>query len=152
MDSIDATEARSARRPDGLLSRKDVLRLGAAFVGGVAAYSLTSSSPVHASGSRTDGEADRRPVGPPRPVPGGFNTDLTGFVPTDPLVHAFAPAVGLDMSTITDFKGIVAGADVRGGAHGSDGHAYWFDADMRFMKGTYIDLQGRHREHAFGFV
>ncbi len=91
-------------------------------------------------------------MGPPRPVPGGFNNDFDGFVPSNPSIHAFAPAVGLDLSTITDFKGVVAACELQGGAHGSDGSEYWFDADMRFMQGTYIDLHGRRREHAFGFV
>ena len=136
---------------DRLVTRKELLRFGAGLVGGVAAASAFATSDAWADGAGVEGH-DRRRLGAPRPVPGGFNDDLTGFVPVDPLVHAYAPAVGLDLSTITDFKGVVAACELQGGAHGSDGSQYWFDADLRFMQGTYIDLQGRRREHAFGFV
>ena len=56
------------------------------------------------------------------------------------------------MSTIFDFNGVVAAGEIQGLADGSDGSAYWFDADMRFMKGAYMDLNGRMQEHSFGFV
>jgi hypothetical protein len=41
---------------------------------------------------------------------------------------------------------------VQGRARGSDGVTYGFDADMRFMRGTYIGLDGRRRLGSFGFV
>src|SRR6478752_5088096 len=136
---------------DRLVTRKELLRLGTGLVGGAAAVSVFATSDAWADGAGGGGQ-DRRHFGAPRPVPGGFNDDLTGFVPADPLVHAYAPAVGLDLSTITDFKGVVAACELQGGAHGSDGSQYWFDADMRFMQGTYIDLRGRRQEDVFGFV
>ena len=149
---MDSSETSGALR--ATVTRKELLRLGAALFGGAAVAGMVGSPAVHAGGGG-DGQgdgSDRRQVGPPRPVPGGFNDNFDGFVPSDPSVHAFAPAVGLDLSTITDFKGVVAACEMQGDAHGSDGTKYWFDADMRFMQGTYIDLHGRRREHAFGFV
>jgi len=85
---------------DRLVTRKELLRFGAGLVGGVAAASVFATSDAWADGAGVEGH-DRRRLGAPRPVPGGFNDDLTGFVPVDPLVHAYAPAVGLDLSTIT---------------------------------------------------
>jgi hypothetical protein len=50
------------------------------------------------------------------------------------------------------FNGVVAAAEIQGTAHGSDNTAYSFDADMRFMQGTYVDVDGQVRDGAFGFV
>ncbi len=52
---------------------------------------------------------------------------------------------------ITDFKGVVGAAEIRGTA--TDGEVtYDFDADMRFMKGRYITIDGRLHNAAFAFV
>jgi hypothetical protein len=59
---------------------------------------------------------------------------------------------GGEMSKITDFNGVIAAGEVQGTAHGSDGSRYTFDADMRFMRGIYISMDGRRREGSFGFV
>ena len=56
------------------------------------------------------------------------------------------------MSTVTDFKGVIAGSEVRGSAHGSDGTTFGFDTDMRFMQGAYVGIDGRVRKGAFGFI
>jgi hypothetical protein len=137
--------------PSPPISRKQFLQRGAAVAGGIAAYGLVGSSSAFAA-SATDSEHDRpHRSGDPRPIPGGLGAD---FAPTttNPLIHAFLPAVGFDVSTITDFKGVVAATEVQGTASGSDGSSYWFDNDMRFMRGVYIDVDGRLREHSFGFV
>jgi hypothetical protein len=62
------------------------------------------------------------------------------------------PAVGFEMSTITDFHGVVGAAEIQGTAKGSDGTTYTFDADMRFMQGLYVGMDGRLRRGSFGFV
>jgi hypothetical protein len=53
---------------------------------------------------------------------------------------------GMDPSSITDFKGLVGVADVRGKgtARNRDGsvETLLFDTDMRFMKGVYIGQVG----------
>jgi hypothetical protein len=56
------------------------------------------------------------------------------------------------MSTITDFNGVVGASETRGIAHGSDGTTYSFDCDMRFMRGMYVGLDGRHHDGSFGFI
>ena len=67
-------------------------------------------------------------------------------------MHVLPPAVGFEMSTITDFKGVIAAGEIQGAAHGSDGTPYDFDTDMRFMSGTYVDVDGRVRTGTFGFI
>ena len=90
--------------------------------------------------------------GAPRPIPGGFASDFS-FVPSDPFIHVLPPGIGFEMSSVTDFSGIVAGAEIRGTATGSDGTTYSFDCDMRFMTGSYVDLDGKlHKKGTFGFV
>jgi hypothetical protein len=135
--------------PDALLvalehmttvSRRLLLRRGAAALGGVTGAGLLGPSLTLAAASPA-----------PRPIPGGFDKNFKP-VPRHPVVHVLPPGIGFEMSTITDFDGVVAGSETRGRAHGSDGTTYDFDTDMRFMQGTYRGLDGRMRMGAFGFV
>jgi hypothetical protein len=87
----------------------------------------------------------------PRPIPGGFDQKFMP-VPKNPFIHVLSPGIGSEMATITDFKGVVAGSQIRGKAHGSDGTTFDFDTDMRFMYGTYVGFDGRMRLGAFGFI
>jgi hypothetical protein len=133
----------SGRRFDQMLaagfSRAQFLRRAAVVAGGAAGYGLLGS-PAALAANRA-----------PRPIPGGFDADFN-IVPRDPAIHVLPPAVGFEMSTITDFNGVIAAGEVQGTAHGSDGSRYTFDADMRFMRGIYISMDGRRREGSFGFV
>jgi len=119
------------------ISRGQFLRRGAATVGGLALLDPAS--------------AFARSSGDPRPIPGGLDENFQP-VAADPLVHVLPPGIGFEMSTITDFDGIVGGSEIRGTARGSDGTTYDFDTDMRFMSGTYVDLDGRVRSGTFGFI
>ena len=87
----------------------------------------------------------------PRPIPGGFSKNFKP-VPKHPFVHVLSPGIGSEMSTITDLKGIVAGSEIRGKAHGSDGSTWDFDTDMRFMHGLYVGTDRRVRHGTFGFI
>jgi hypothetical protein len=148
----DSTHIASpAARSDETISRQQFIRRAAAFAGGVAGLSLLDWSTAEAGNEPTDARWRDRGFGWPQPIPGGFGVDFS-LLPSDPFIHVLPPAVGLEMSTITDFNGVVAAAEVQGTAHGTDGSSFWFDADMRFMRGVYIDVVGRRREHAFGFV
>jgi len=124
-------------------SRGQFLRRGAAAAGGATAIGLLD--PLAAFG---------RTAGSPQPIPGGlkFVGDSVELVPADPDVHVLPPGLGLEASTITDFNGVLAAADVQGGAHGSDGTAYDFDADMRVMQGWYVDTDDRLKKGTFGFI
>jgi len=124
------------------LSRADFVKRGVVVAGGVAG--LGALSPTSAFGlSPTHDE--------PRPIPGGFAPDFS-TVPVDPFIHVLPPIVGFEMSTITDFDGVVGAAEIQGTAHDNEDGSYWFDADMRFMKGRYVDLDGKTREGVFGFI
>jgi hypothetical protein len=120
------------------LSRRRLLGAGAA--GGLALAGL-----VDATAFAHDRDAS------PKPIPGGFDESFTP-VPSNPFIHVLPPAVGFEMSTITDFAGVIAAGEIQGTASGSDGSKYTFDADMRFMQGRYIATDGRLRKAAFGFV
>jgi hypothetical protein len=138
-DSIDPEELLS-RTVEAPMSRRQVLRRGALATGAVAGLSLLDAAPALAHfGSQ------------PRPIPGGLDASFN-LVPTDPLIHVFPPAYGLEMSTITDFHGVVAAGEVQGQAHGSDGSVRGFDCDMRFMRGEYVGQDGRRRDGVFGFI
>jgi hypothetical protein len=131
-------------REDCGFSRTQFLRRGAAVVGGVAGLGLTGTA-----------TAGGRPSADPRPIPGGLlidqNFNIT-VVPANPTVHVAPPAIGFELSTITDFNGSVGAAEIQGTARGSDGSTYTFDADMRFMQGVYVAMDGRLRQGSFGFV
>jgi hypothetical protein len=90
-------------------------------------------------------------TGVPNPIPGGLD-EAFAPVPSNPVIHLFAPTAGGELATITDFNGTVAAAEIQGAAVGSDGSQYGFDADMRFMEGTFVDTARRLRHGAFAFV
>jgi hypothetical protein len=123
--------------------RGTFLRRGAVVAGGLAGLGVLASPAAYARGGKKDGD--------PRPIPGGFDESFNP-VPSNPLIHVLPPSVGAEMSTITDFDGVVGAAEIQGTARDNNGGAYWFDADMRFMKGHYVDLDGRKRDGVFGFV
>ena len=85
----------------------------------------------------------------PRPTPATTIVNKVAF-------HFVSFGPGVDPSSITDFKGFVGVADVRGTgtARNPDGSVekLLFDTDMRFMKGTYVGLDGKVHEATFGFV
>ena len=87
-------------------SRGELLRRGAAAAGAVAGLGLLGAGPALA-----------RSGAAPKPIPGGLDPNSQP-VPSDPFVHVVFPAVGLEMSTITDFNGVIAAAEIGQG----DGH------------------------------
>jgi hypothetical protein len=89
--------------------------------------------------------------GDPTPIPGGLSGDLMP-VPADPFVHVLSPFPPFEMATINDFSGMIGAAEIQGTAHGSDGSAYTFDVDMRFMQGSYVDAAGRLQHGSFAFI
>ena len=68
-----------------------------------------------------------------------------------------SPTTGSEVSTITDFRGVVAAAEIVGEGTGTDTKTgqttrYTFDADMRFMDGTYVSLNGHTQQGTLGFI
>ena len=121
-------------------SREQFVRRSALAAGGVAGAGLLNPAAAFA-----------RSAGDPRPIPGGFDETFTP-VPSNPFIHVLPPQVGFEMSTITDFSGVIGASEIQGTARGSDGSVYGFDTDMRFMQGTYVGLDGRLRKGSFGFI
>jgi len=135
---------------DRALSRRQLF----AKVAGVGGAAITAPLIL----PRTAG-ATRPGLGEARPIPGGTQIGPFG------VFHFFFPAanpVGAtdtiengrgDPSLITDFNGFI-GIGEWGPGTGKD-HAnntlYW-EADVRFMDGEYIGLDGRHRQGAFAFI
>jgi len=110
-----------------------------------------SAAAIAGVGLLGPGAALARPSTAPRPIPGGFDENFN-IVPAGAFFHVLPPGIGFDMSSITDFNGVVGGSETRGTAHGSDGTSYTFDCDMRFMEGLYVGLDGRPHLGSFGFI
>jgi hypothetical protein len=118
------------------LSRRAFIGVGAGAAGAVALLPLLPS-PVAVAGGSPE----------PKPIPGGS-------VPPPVGPHAWLPQRGLEPSTIFDFDGTVAVADIFGSGEARQGSLSWpanFEADMRFMTGRYVGLDGVTREGTFGF-
>jgi hypothetical protein len=120
------------------MSRRQFVRV---TVAGVAGVQLLRAAPAFSAST-----------GAPKPIPGGFKLPDFTPVPSGADIHVLPPAVGFEMSTITDFNGSVGAAHIIGTATGSDDSHFFFDADMRFMNGEYVGLDGRHHNATFGFV
>jgi hypothetical protein len=135
---------------DRALSRRQVLARAAGVAGAAVASPLVL--PGLARGAKPG-------TGEPRPIPGG--TEIPGIG----LIHFYFPAenpVGAldtiengrgDPSTITDFNGFV-GVGEWGPGTGTDqaSNTLFWAADVRFMDGEYVGLDGRHRQGAFAFI
>lgn len=121
------------------LSRREFLGASAAATG--AAITADLWLPVLAQASDESAA--------PRPIHGSLVVNNTLF-------HLNLPNAG-DQSPITDFKGLIAATDTTGTGAGIDPASgatvsQVFDADMRFVQGTYIGLDGEEHEGAFGFI
>jgi|SRR5579859_52598 len=86
----------------------------------------------------------------PQPIPGGIVVGGTLF-------HVFLPGHAAEPSTITDFHGMIGVAHVSGAGTGintttGEQRRLTFDVDNRFMKGTYVGVDGQTHVGTFGFV
>jgi hypothetical protein len=134
------------------LSRRQLVTRGA----GLAGVAMSSAFAWPGAGLA----ASRGPVGMPRPIPGGTMIDGLGlfhfYFPTSPNPAGATDVIQNgrgDNSTITDFNGFL-GVGEFGGGTGKDqrGQTLYWAADVRFMDGEYVDLNGRHQQGAFAFV
>jgi len=70
--------------------------------------------------------------------------------------HVQFPFAGNELSTINNFKGVVAVAAIAGTGTVMDAAGtrsrFFFDSDQRFMQGTYIGAKGQRHKGTFGFV
>jgi hypothetical protein len=89
------------------------------------------------------------------PIPGGNTGAQFGVPQTTELFHVFGPQNGAELSTITDFNGVIAAAHLQGPAIRtlSDGTTttLYCDYDMRFMQGLYVGVDGKNHQGTFAF-
>jgi hypothetical protein len=119
---------------------------------GAAAFAVGASLWTPVLAAADDGSDDHDGEGrarvKPRPIP-------QTVAPGAPF-HIQLPGHGNEPSTISDFKGLVGLANVGGNGVGTgpDGEQrdLFFDADVRFMKGTYVGVDHRQHEGTFAFV
>jgi hypothetical protein len=132
------------------LTRRSLIR-GAA--GTAAGTGLLLGSGLRSSAFAEDQGTSNKCKTLPRPIP---------HISTPPGQHFFFPGppdgsappnfphfpnAGFDPSTITDFKGVIAQADLNFGGTGTDLNTgdtteYTFHTDWRFMKGTFVGIDG----------
>jgi len=75
------------------------------------------------------------------------------------MIHHFpiaAPGTPLaniqEPSQITDFNGFVGLNRIRGTGMDNAGHSLNYQADMGFMVGEYVAMDGKHYHATFGFI
>lgn len=135
------------------ISRRNFIRASAGAAG-TSLVLCSSLKPVLA-----EGEAHRACPVEPHPIP---HTILTPFGTT---IHFFFPGkvegvnpnTGHDPSVITDFSGVIAGADLLLTGTGTDldtceSAPYGFHTDMRFMRGEFVAADGETHKGAFAFI
>ena len=95
----------------------------------------------------------------PNPIPGGFTGEQFGCPGVTELFHLFIPSFPAEdePSTITDFNGFHGDAHIQGFGTATDTATgnqtrLFYDADIRFMKGVYIGVDGRKHQGAFALV
>jgi hypothetical protein len=120
--------------------RRDFI-LGAAGAGGAAVGAGLLTAPTAAA---DPGPHRHLSTAAARHIPGGFQ-----LTPGGEVFHVFFPGTG-DSSTITDFKGVVGATVIDGRGTGANS-AHAFEVDIRFMDGTFIDLDGKRSVGTFGF-
>lgn len=140
------------------LSRRNLIR-GAASTAAGAGILLGSGLRISASAD-DDGEGqDGKCRAVPRPIPHISTPPGTHFFFPGP-VDASAttsPDTGHDPSIITDFRGVIANADLIFSGTGTDlntgmSATYDFHADMRFMSGVFVGLDNERHHGTIGFI
>jgi hypothetical protein len=128
------------------MSRRSMLGTTLAATGTLAAASLLK--PLRALAGGSNGAE-------PRPVDGTFSAGGVGWHVDGPGPGPTTTAPTAEMSTVYDFDGIVAAAQVQGMGTGRQGPVsarFPFDTDMRFMQGRYRGMDGRMYRGTFGFI
>lgn len=120
------------------MTRRRFLGTGAVLGGAALTAPLWGSVIAEAADTMVD----------PRPIP--QTLDGTPF-------HLQLLSATTEPSSITDFRGLVGGADLLGTGWGTDTATgkktfMWTAIDNRFMKGTYVGVDGKTHGGTFGFV
>jgi hypothetical protein len=130
------------------MARRQFIRMGAGVTALALGAGLGSALPVLAAPSSNVA---------PNPIPSGTALGPLVGVDDNTIFHLYFPAFGQEVSTVTDFNGFVAAAEVQGKGTGTDTSTgatsvRYFDADMRFMQGNYVGVDGKIHQNTFGFI
>ena len=88
----------------------------------------------------------------PTPIPGGVSP-FGVFIHHFPVGPTGTPLPNItDPSQITDFNGFVGLNRIRGAGAGTGLASPTFQADMGFMVGEYVAVDGKHYNTSFGFI
>jgi hypothetical protein len=95
----------------------------------------------------------------PRPIPHSTNPPGAHFFFPGPVDASpvTSPNTGHDPSIITDFRGVIAEADLDFSGKGTNletgaSATYDFHCDMRFMSGVFVGLDNEEHHGTIGFV
>ena len=133
------------------VTRRNLIRGAAGAVAGAGLFSSGLRSSALADdddeGKHNKCKALARPI-PHISTPPGQHFFFPG--PPDgsaPPSFPHFPNAGFDPSTITDFKGVIANADLNFGGTGTDLNTgvstpYTFHTDWRFFKGSFVAIDG----------
>lgn len=93
-------------------------------------------------------------IGVTHPAAAGQDSSFTGppVVPKTLVPSQFFPAPGRWISTVDNFNGLVAVANVQGTGKDNRGNSYNFEVDVRAMQGNYIDPGGHSHRGTFCFT
>ena len=140
------------------LSRRNLIR-GAAGTAAGAGLLLGSELLPSVLADDDDEKGEDRCKAVPRPIPHittppGTHFFFPGPVDASPTT---SPNTGHDPSIITDFKGVIANADLIFSGVGTNletgaSAKYDFHADMRFMDGVFVGLDGEQHRGTIGFI
>lgn len=140
------------------LTRRSLIR-GAAGTAAGAGFLLGSGLRFSARADDDDEGEHNKCKAVPRPIPHistppGTHFFFPGPVDASPTT---SPNTGHDPSIITDFSGVIANADLIFSGMGTDLNTgasakYDFHADMRFMDGVFVGLDGERHRGSIGFI
>jgi hypothetical protein len=94
----------------------------------------------------------------PLPIPGSSLPIPNPFGGPDVHFRLPGPAdstnarTGGEPSTITDFNGFIGVANVEGTGTDNNGNSLLWEADLRFMQGVYVGVDGNVHKGTFAFV
>jgi hypothetical protein len=131
------------------VSRRSLIR---GVAGTALGTSLLRPNPAYADHGDDDSGRCRGPL--LKPIPGG----VVPFTPFGVPVHhnPLNPTVALpdisDPSEVTDFDGFVGLTHIRGGGTGTSAASLAYQADMGFVQGKFIGIDGCQHRGTFAFV
>ncbi len=147
--------------PHGRFTRRKFVRASAGVAG--AGLVLGSGLPLSALADDEDEGEHNKCKALARPIPHMTGPGHNHFFfpgPPDgsaPSTFPHFPNAGFDPSTVTDFNGVIAQADLNFAGTGTDLNTgdstpYTFHTDWRFFKGTFVAVDGIEREGTLTFI